>query len=168
MLNLQGEVIGINRAIRTESFTVSGDAASSGVGFAVPVNIVRRVVPALIARGEYAYPYLGVSSLDEQQLNLKIIELLGLPGDATGAYVTCVTAGGPADRAGIRGAGGCDAPNLSPGGDLITAVDGVRIRHFGELLSYLINHASVGQEVVVTVLRGSQELDIPVTLGPRP
>ena len=168
LLNLQGEVIGINRAIRTESFTVSGDAASSGVGFAVPVNIVRRVVPALIARGEYAYPYLGVSSLDEQQLNLKIIELLGLPGDATGAYVTCVTAGGPADRAGIRGAGGCDAPNLSPGGDLITAVDGVRIRHFGELLSYLINHASVGQEVVVTVLRGSQELDIPVTLGPRP
>jgi len=168
LLNLQGEVIGVNRAIRTESFTVSGDAASSGVGFAVPVNIIRRVVPALIADGNYTYPYLGVSSLDEQQLNLKILELLGLPEAASGAYVTCVTSGGPADRAGVRGAGSCDSANLAPGGDLIIAVDGVRVHQFGELLSYLLNHASVGQQVVLKVLRGDRELEIPVTLGPRP
>jgi S1-C subfamily serine protease len=168
LLNLQGEVIGVNRAIRTESFTVSGDAANSGVGFAVPVNIVRRVVPALIADGTYTYPYLGVSSLDQQQLNLKVLELLGLPGDSTGAYVTCVTAGGPADRAGVHGAGTCDSPDLTSGGDLITAVDGVRVRQFGDLLSYLLEHTAVGQQVVLTVQRGAQELDIPVTLGPRP
>lgn len=168
LLNLQGEVIGVNRAIRTESFTVSGDAVSSGVGFAVPVNIVRRVIPALIAGGAYTYPYLGVSSLDQQQLNLKVLELLGLPGDSSGAYVTCVTAGGPADQAGVHGAGGCDSADLAPGGDLITAVDGVRVRQFGDLLSYLLEHTSVGQRVVLTVQRGSQQLDIPVTLGPRP
>jgi 2-alkenal reductase len=168
LLNLQGEVIGVNRAIRTESFTVSGDAANSGVGFAVPVNIVRRVVPALIADGSYTYPYLGVSSLDQQQLNLKVLEVLGLPGDSSGAYVTCVTPGGPADRAGVRGAGTCDSANLVPGGDLITAVDGVRVRHFGDLLSYLLEHTAVGQQVVLTIRRGSQELSVPVTLGPRP
>ncbi len=168
LLNLQGEVIGVNRAIRTESFTVSGDAANSGVGFAVPVNIVRRVVPSLITNGTYSYPYLGVSSLDQTQLNLKILELLGLPGDASGAYVTCVTAGGPAERAGVRGAGSCDSGNLTPGGDLITAVDGVRVRHFDDLLSYLLEHASVGQRIVLTIQRGGQQVDIPVTLGPRP
>lgn len=168
LLNLQGEVIGVNRAIRTESFTVSGDAVSSGVGFAIPVNIVRRVVPALIANGRYTYPYLGVSSLDEQQLNLKLLDLLGLPGNATGAYVTCVTSGGPAEKAGLRGAGSCDSANLAPGGDLITAVDGIRVHQFGELLSYLLNHTSVGQQVILTVQRGDQELEIPVTLGPRP
>jgi S1-C subfamily serine protease len=168
LLNLQGEVIGVNRAIRTESFTVSGDAANSGVGFAVPVNIVRRVVPSLIANGTYSYPYLGVSSLDQTQLNLKILELLGLPGDASGAYVTCVTAGGPAERAGVRGAGSCDSGNLTPGGDLITAVDGVQVRQFDDLLSYLLEHTSVGQRIVLTIQRGGQQIDIPVTLGPRP
>lgn len=168
LLNLRGEVIGVNRAIRTESFTVTGDAANSGVGFAVPVNIVRRVVPSLIANGTYTYPYLGVSSLGQTQLNLKILGLIGLPGDTSGAYVTCVTSGGPAERAGVRGAGTCDSANLAPGGDLITAVDGIRIRHFDDLLSYLLEHTSVGQRIVLTVLRGGQEVDIPVTLGPRP
>jgi len=132
------------------------------------VNIVRRVVPSLITNGTYSYPYLGVSSLDQTQLNLKILELLGLPGDASGAYVTCVTAGGPAERAGVRGAGSCDSGNLTPGGDLITAVDGVRVRHFDDLLSYLLEHASVGQRIVLTIQRGGQQVDIPVTLGPRP
>jgi S1-C subfamily serine protease len=168
LLNLQGEVIGVNRAIRTESFTVSGDAANSGVGFAVPVNIVRRVVPALIENGTYSYPYLGVSSLDQTQVNLKVLQLLGLPDDASGAYVTCVSAGGPADRAGVRGAGSCDSTNLTPGGDLITQVDDVPVRQFDDLLTYLLEHTSVGQQIVLKVMRGGQEVDIPVTLGPRP
>ncbi|MGD8555496.1 MAG: trypsin-like peptidase domain-containing protein, partial [Anaerolineales bacterium] len=63
LLNMRGEVIGVNRAIRTEAFTVSGEAANSGVGFAIPVNIVSRVVPVLIAEGSYNYPWLGVASL---------------------------------------------------------------------------------------------------------
>ncbi|TDI83903.1 MAG: trypsin-like serine protease, partial [Chloroflexi bacterium] len=78
LLNLQGQVIGVNRAISTESFTVSGSASNSGVGFAVPVNIVRRVVPALIQNGSYDYPYLGITSLGDSSLNLRQLEFLEL------------------------------------------------------------------------------------------
>jgi S1-C subfamily serine protease len=168
LLNLAGEVIGVNRAIRTESFTVSGNAASSGVGFAVPVNIVRRVAPSIIATGEYLYPYLGVSSLREDRLNLKIISDLGLEPDSVGAYVTCVTAGGPAEQAGIEGAGRCNDPNLNSGGDLIVAINNQPVKQFGDLLAYLLIDTQVGDEIIVTVLRGNEQINIPVTIGARP
>jgi len=168
LLNLRGEVIGVNRAIRTEAFTVSGDAANSGVGFAIPVNIVRRVAPALIEFGSYDYPYLGVTSLSDDNWNLRTVEALGLPPTAAGAYVTCVTPGGPAARAGVRGAGRCNGSTIQPGGDLIIAIDGVAVRSFSDLLSYLLNHTQVGQRVVLTVLREGEATEIPVTIGSRP
>jgi S1-C subfamily serine protease len=168
LINLQGEVVGINRAIRTETFTVSGDAANSGVGFAVPINIVRRVAPALIANGRYDYSYLGISSLDQQRMNLKILEAIGLPDNATGAYVTCVTPGGPADRAGVIGASSCDQGVLQAGGDLIIAVDGKPVLQFGDMLSYLINHTSVGQEITLTIIRNGKEVEVPLKLTARP
>jgi 2-alkenal reductase len=168
LLNLQGEVIGVNRAIRTESFTVAGDAANSGVGFAIPINIVRRVAPDLIADGSVDYPYLGVTSLNEENWNLRTVEALGLPSHATGAYVTCVAPGGPAAHAGVLGAGRCNGANLEAGGDLIVAIDGSPVRTFSDLLSYLLKETEVGQEIVLTVLRDGQEVDLPVTIGPRP
>jgi len=168
LLNLRGEVIGVNRAIRTEAFTVSGDAANSGVGFAIPVNIVRRVAPELIAKGSVDYPYLGVTSLNEESWNLKTVEALGLPADSTGAYVTCVTPGGPAERAGVVGAGRCNTSALEPGGDLIVAINGSPIRTFSDLLAYMLKETTIGQEIVLTVIRGGQSLDIPVKVGPRP
>jgi S1-C subfamily serine protease len=168
LLNLRGEVIGVNRAIRTESFTVSGDAASSGVGFAIPINIVRRVAPALIERGSYDYPYLGITSLSDDAWTLKTLEALGLPADAVGAYVTCVTPQGPADRAGVVGAGPCNGGGVDPGGDLIIAIDGTPLRNFAELLSYLINNTEVDQEVVLTVLRQGEELELRLTISARP
>jgi S1-C subfamily serine protease len=168
LINVRGEVIGVNNAIRTDSFTAAGNASNSGVGFAIPVNIVRRVVPSLIATGEYIYPYIGISSLGEQGLTLPVIEALGLPQDATGAYVSCVTPNGPAEEAGVRGARSCDQLGLSPGGDLVVAIDGTQVRAFSDLLSYLVNRTSVGQTVTLTVLRDSQRLDIPVTLEARP
>jgi 2-alkenal reductase len=168
LLNLRGEVIGVNRAIRTESFTVSGDAASSGVGFAIPINIVRRVAPALIERGSYDYPYLGITSLSDDAWTLKTLEALGLPADAVGAYVTCVTVQGPADRAGVVGAGPCNGGGVDPGGDLIIAIDGTPVRNFAELLSYLINNTEVDQEVVLTVLRQGEELELRLTISARP
>ena len=168
LLNMQGEVIGVNRAIRTEAFTVSGDAANSGVGFAIPINIVRRVAPELIADGSVDYPYLGVTSLNEENWNLRTVEALGLPSDATGAYVTCVTPGGPAARAGVVGAGRCNGGNLEPGGDLIVAIDGSPIRTFSDLLAYLLKETAVGQEIVITVVRDGQAVDLTVTIGPRP
>lgn len=168
LINLRGEVIGVNRAIRTETYTILGSAANSGVGFAVPINIVRRVAPALIETGQYDYPYLGISSLNESTVNLITLELIDLPPDTVGIYVTCVTEGGPAARAGVRGAADCDSADLRPGGDLILAIDGHPLRTFNDLISYLVSSTQVGQKVVLTVLRGGKPLDLTVTLAARP
>jgi len=167
LLNVRGEVIGVNRAIRTESFTLSGDAANSGVGFAIPSNIVRRVVPVLIAEGEYNYTYLGVSSLSE--LNLASLEILGYAPETTGAYLTCVTVGGPADLGGLVGSAPCDSlEGLVAGGDLIIAIDDQTVREFSDLLSYLVNHTEVGQTVIMTVIRDGTEINIEIELEARP
>lgn len=168
LLNLNGEVIGVNRAIRTDNFTNSGDPTNSGVGFAIPVNIVRRVVPYLIADGFYSYPYLGVQSISGDALSLPVIEELQLPKNAHGAYVTCVTPGGPAEAAGVIGAGSCTADDFGPGGDLIVAIDEVRIMDFIDLISYLIMETEPGSQIVITVLRDNEEITIPVTIGTRP
>jgi len=168
LINLQGEVIGVNRAIRTESFTVSGDAANSGVGFAIPINIVKRVVPALIEEGHYDYPYLGISSLNQSTLNLNTLERLELPADTVGVYVTCVTDGGPADQAGLRGAGSCDDGDLLPGGDLIVAIDGHPLETFNDLISYLVSSTQVGQQIVITVIRQGEEVELTLAVGARP
>ncbi len=81
-----------------------------------------------------------------------------------GAYVTTVTPGGPADQAGLVGAGG----NNVPGGDLIVAVDGETVNSFEDLISYLVFESEVGQTVTLTVLRNGSEVDVEVTLGARP
>jgi 2-alkenal reductase len=166
LFNLDGEVVGVNRAIRTTNFNESGDAVNSGIGFAVSINVVRRVVPVLIAEGEYVYPYLGISSRDN--LSLEVINTLGLKS-FTGAYVADVTDGGPADKAGIQaGTEATEIPNLNSGGDLITAVDGRTVRQFDDLLSYLITNKGPGDSVILTVQRGGEVLDIEVILGKRP
>jgi 2-alkenal reductase len=167
LINLQGEVIGVNRAIRTDSSNPTGTPINSGIGFAVPINIVRRVAPVLIDRGEYDYPFLGISSLSEDVWNLKTLEAIELPSNALGAYVTCVTPNGPAAQAGVIGSGSCDQSGLVPGGDLITAIDGKPVLHFGDLLSYLINNAQPGDVVTLTILRREEPVDVDVTLSGR-
>jgi 2-alkenal reductase len=160
LLNLNGEVIGVNKAIQSES------GVNSGVGFAIASNTVKRIVPALIKDGKFVYPYLGVSSRDD--LTLSEVEALGLTR-TTGAYVSEVVAGGPADQAGVRaGTRSVGSGNLQAGGDLIIAIDGREVKSFSDLLSYLVNNASVGQTVTLTVLRDGAEQQIPVTLGARP
>lgn len=167
LLNLRGEVIGVNRAIRSESFTAEGSATNSGVGFAIPINIVRKVVPLLITEGNYDYPFLGISSLPDDSLNLRTLDLLGLPADAVGAYVICVEPDGPAERFGVVGAAACDQ-DLQTGGDLIIAIDEVPVRRFSDLLSYLISETVVGQEVILTVYRDQEVIELAITLDPRP
>jgi len=166
LFNLDGEVIAVNRAIRTTNFTSTGEPVNSGIGFSISVNVVKRVVPVLIAQGKYDYPYLGISSMND--LSLPVIEELGLKS-YVGAYVTSVAPGGPADRAGIR-AGDKDTSilGLKAGGDLIIAIDGKSIRSFDELLAYLISNKSPGDSVVLTVLRGDEKTDITIKLDKRP
>jgi S1-C subfamily serine protease len=169
LLNLQGEVVGVNRAIRTEAFTVSGEAANSGVGFAIPVGIVGRVVPELIETGQYQAPYLGISTLDESFWNLRTLEALGLPPDAMGAYITVVASDSPASQAGLIGGDRpTSIPSLLAGGDLIVAIDGIQVQTFSELLSYILTQTEVNQTVVLTVVRDGEEQDIDLIIGARP
>lgn len=167
LFNLNGEVVGINQSIRTTNFNeLTGNAVNSGVGFSISINLVKKIVPVLIRDGKYEYPYLGITSSSD--LSLDEIEALGLT-TYKGAYVIEVVPGGPADQAGIKAG---DTPtrlqNLNAGGDLIVAFDGNPIATFDELLSYLITTKSPGDEVVLTVLRGGETIDITVTLGKRP
>ena len=166
LFNINGEVIGINRAIDTFNVNQEGQPVNSGIGFAISINIIKRVAPVLIIDGKYDYPYLGIKSLDS--LSLEMIKALGLD-TYTGAYVTDVVSGGPADKAGIK-AGTIDTgiPKLFAGGDLITAIDGRVIRIFDELLSYLITNKGPGDTVVLTVMRGAEKVDVSITLGKRP
>ena len=167
LLNLQGEVIGINRAIRTGN-SLFGEPTNSGIGFAVPSNIVKRVVPAIIKTGHYDYPYLGITSLDD--LSLETIEKLGLPTTG-GAYIISVVPDSPADEAGLKGAlpWGEDSREAVPaGGDLIIAVDNHPVREFNDLLHYLFTYTSPGDTVTLTVLRDGKETNLKLTLGKRP
>ena len=164
LFNLKGEVVGINRAIRTTSYSGIGEPVNSGIGFAISINIVRRVVPSLILNGSYDYPYMGISSMSD--LNLHSIEILELPRQ-TGAYVTNVTPGSPADLAGVHGAER-DDENIPRGGDLIIGIDGIEIFEFDTLLKYLITNKSPGDVVTLSILRDGQELDLEMTLGKRP
>ncbi len=167
LFNLNGEVIGINRAIRTDASTTTGEPVNSGIGFAIAVNIVKRVVPGIIENGKYDYPYMGISSQDH--LTLDDINELGLKR-LTGAYVTIVVPGGPAAKAGvIAGTKDIGLQNgLLGGGDLIVAVDGRPVNIFNDLLSYLVNNKAPGDKVTLTVLRGDQQVDLQITLDKRP
>jgi S1-C subfamily serine protease len=155
LLNLDGEVIGVNAAIASSTGT------NSGVGFSIPVAAVKRVVPSLIEDGKYVYPYMAASfdaeiSLDEQAV-------YGVP-QTQGAYVVSVTADGPADRAGLVAADS----RTGQGGDLIVEIDGQPINDFSDLNAYLVFHTQVGQTIEITVLRGGQTMTLPLTLGARP
>lgn len=166
LLNLNGEVVGVNRAIRTTGISPSGEPLNSGIGFAVSVNIVKRVVPVLIEKGEYDYPYLGITARED--LSLIEQEILGL-SQATGAYILSVVPGSPADNAGLKGGTRTtEIPNFLAGGDLIIAVDGRPVRVFGDVLSYMLTNKSPGDSMVFTILRDGNEKEVTVILGKRP
>ena len=149
--------------------------ANTGIGFAIPVNIVKRVVPALIAEGHYDHAWLGISG---QTYSPAWASALGFSEDARGAYVMQVEPGGPADEAGLRAGTrqtdillGFDfgqAVYLATGGDLIVAIDDQSVEKFDDLLVFLERYTSPGDRVELTVLRGDgRQQVIPVTLGKR-
>ena len=179
LLNLNGEVVGIVESDVTNNFSPTGGPISSGIGFSVSSNMLKRVAPLLISNGKVDYPYLGISfyahsssdlatSTFSSSLTLDVIQALGLTQD-TGAYVTDVAVGGPADQAGIKGGTQpTSIQGLNAGGDLVIAIDGHPVMQYDDLIAYLIENKSPGDKVVLTVLRGTQKLDITVTLGKRP
>jgi 2-alkenal reductase len=168
LFNLKGEIVGINRSIRTDSSTASGEPVNSGIGFAIPINLIKRVVPALISNGKYEYPYMGISALQSELMSLKVINELGLKS-MTGVYVTGVTSGGPAEKAGlVGGSTPTSLTGLDAGGDLIVAVDGNPVKIYDDLIGYLVDNKSPGDQIVLTVLRGDKKVDLTLTLTKRP
>lgn len=166
LLNLNGDVIGVNRAIYTNNFTVEGDPVNSGIGFAISVNIARLVAPSLISKGTYDYPYVGITSVDD--LSLFEIEELDLH-QSSGVYITDVTPDSPADKAGLRGGTHqSEIPGMPIGGDLIIAIDGIDVQTFSDFISHLIKNKTPGDTVTLTILRNEQEIEIELTLGKRP
>jgi len=163
LLDSQGRVVGVNTAIQT---TLGGNM---GVGFAVPVNTVRQIVPHLIQEGTYHYPYLGIIS-DPRFTTAQLADALNLP-TPQGVLVESVAPGGPAERAGIRG-GTYQArvmgQPVTAGGDLILAINGYPVNSLDELTAYLVRHTEVGQTVTLSVLRNNEQIEIPVVLGERP
>jgi 2-alkenal reductase len=123
-------------------------------------------VPELISKGEFDYPYLGIFSLGE--ITLLTQEVLRLPR-ATGVYVTGVAPGSPADLAGIRaGSKNTNLPGVPAGGDLIIAVDGHEVLSFNDLIVFLTMNRSPGDIIVLTILRGDEQMDLELTLDNRP
>ncbi len=166
LFNLEGEVVGVNRAISTNSYNENGTPLNSGIGYSISSNIVKRVVPAIITSGSYDYPYLGISSYS-YDLILSEWEALGLT-QTSGVYIMEVTPGGPAELAGLKaGSHVTSIPGLYSGGDLITKVDGRTVLMYSDLISYIMANKSPGDVVQLTLLRDGQEIQIPLTLGSR-
>ncbi len=161
----KGRVIGVNAQIRSES------GSNSGVGFAIPITIVDRVVPALINEGSYEHSYIGISGTT---FTPACAADLDLPTTVRGAYVNSVQTGTPAAKAGLRG--GSTASNTTllsicpteSGGDLITAINDSPVSRFDDLLIYLERYTSPGDTVTLTVLRDGETIALDVTLVARP
>lgn len=165
LLNERGEVIGVNAQIR------SSERANSGVGFAIPITIVERVIPVLIAEGRYEHSFIGISGNTFSPI---CAEGLGLDSGIRGAYVAAVLPGTPAAKGGLRGGDEeiqNDSIGICPtaaGGDLITAIEGNPVARFDDLLVYLARYTSPGDSVTLTVLRDGKTIEVDVTLAPRP
>ncbi|MFO7633880.1 MAG: trypsin-like peptidase domain-containing protein, partial [Caldilinea sp.] len=165
LFNERGEVIGVNAQIRSEV------RANSGVGFAIPIAIVERVVPGLIADGRYQHSYMGISGVTFSPL---CSDEQGIDNHKRGVIVDRVLSNTPAARAGLRGS---SRPmqtayiSLCPGatgGDFVVAVEGRSISTFDDLLIYLARYTSPGDTITLTVERRGEMLDVPLTLAPRP
>jgi len=161
LLNSRGEVIGVPSAIESPAGT------SAGVGFAIPSATVQRVVPVLIDKGSYTQPWLGISGTT---LTSELAQAMNLNADQHGALVVEVTAGGPAEKAGLKASSSTATVNgqqVPVGGDVIISLDGQAITSFDALVTYL-SRSAPGKQVSLTVLRDGKQQTVNVTLGERP
>jgi len=161
LLNMRGEIVGINTAIQstTGEFT--------GVGFSIPSQTVAKIVPTLIANGEYKHPWIGISGRDIDPDMAKVLSLK----DAVGFLVITVVEDSPAFDAGLIGSDKTievEGVNYPVGGDIILAVDGKEVRKIDDILIHLQRAKSVGDEMVLEVLRDGRTTNLTITLQERP
>lgn len=161
LLNMRGEIIGINTAIQstTGEFT--------GVGFAVPSQTIAKIVPSLISKGEYNHPWIGIAGRDIDPDLAKVLNLQ----EAVGFLVVTVVDDSPAAKAGIRGSEETvtvDGINYPKGGDVILKVDGKEVRKIDDILIHLQRAKSVGDDMVLEILRDGRTTSVTITLQERP
>lgn len=158
----QGKVIGVTAAIDSQS------GSSSGVGFAIPAVIVQKVVPELIKSGKFEHSWLGISG---RTLIPDFATAMNLKSDQRGVLIGSVTAGSPAEKAGLKGSSQdltVDGQTTQVGGDVVTAIDDQPVKTFDDLVTYLARSTTVDQTVTLTVLRDGQSQAVKVTLEARP
>ncbi len=162
LLDLEGNVVGVNAQIATGGTS----RANAGVGFAIPVNTVRRITPSLIETGSFAWPWLGIRG---GSVNLLLQEANNLPTQR-GAYIVEVV-GGPAEAAELQGATDTATvagfEGIPVGGDVVTAINGNDIVDYTEL-QLRISDQEPGSTVTLTILRNGEEIEVDVELEPRP
>ena len=161
LLNMRGEIVGINTAIQstTGEFT--------GVGFAVPSQTIAKIVPSLIENGKYHHPWIGISGRDIDPDLAKVLNL----NDAVGFLVITVVENSPAAKAGIHGSDKIvqvEGVNYPIGGDIILSVDGKQVRKIDDILIHLQRAKSVGDEMNLEILRDGRTTNITITLEERP
>jgi S1-C subfamily serine protease len=156
LLDIQGNVIGVNSAIQSQT----GEFA--GIGFAIPSNTVARIVPYLVKDGKYDHPWLGIAGVN---LTPNLAQQLGQPRDSKGVVVASVLPGSPAANAGIIGS---VQNGNTPSGDIITAIDGHQVKRMEDIISYIEEQRSVGDSVIITVNRDGQSQDLTATLQATP
>jgi len=161
LLNKRGEVIGINTAIQS----VTGEF--TGVGFSIPSQTVAKIVPQLIKRGEYDHPWVGISGRDIDPDLAKVLNIR----DTRGFLIVTVIEGSPADKAGLQGTSKTlelDSGTYQVGGDIILSVDGKPVREISDILIHLQREKSVGDEMVLEILRNGRTTNIVIELEERP
>ena len=159
LLNMQGQVVGMNTAI------LSGTGGFSGLGFAIPSNIMIRIVPTLIQKGSYDHPWLGISG---GSMTADVAQSAGLPINYKGVVVSSIQSGSPADKAGLKGTTrDIIGPNTHIG-DIITAIDGRTVKRIDDIINYIEMHKSVGSNVKLTINRNGQTKDLNAVLQARP
>jgi serine protease Do len=156
LLDELGMVIGVPSA------NISTSGSSAGVGFAIPSNIVKMVVPVLISSGSYPHAYLGISG---ESINPDLASAMGLDTNTRGILIADVQSGGPADKAGLRGSSTkvtIQGIQTVVGGDIIIGADGNTISAFEDLIRYMFLNKKIGDTMQLTVLRGMQTLTVDV------
>ena len=161
LLNMRGEMVGINTAIQ------SGTGEFTGVGFAIPSRTVAKIVPSLIQDGEYNHPWLGISGRDIDPDLAKILNLK----DAKGFLIVTVVDNSPASKAGLHGATETkeiDGASYALGGDIILKVDGIEVRKIDDILIHLQREKSVGDEMILEIIRDGRISEFTLLLEERP
>jgi len=162
LLDIEGNVIGINSQI------ISRSGGNQGIGFAIPINSVKKIIPTLIKGEKFEYPYIGITGMD---LNPNLKKALAIDSNIKGVMIVDVVKGSPADLGGLSGYTGTVSDNVNSypsGGDILTAINTIPIKSMSDLLTLLFSDYSPGDSITFTILRDSSSLDLDITLISRP